>query len=104
MSFYYVDDLSHLRPSAFNIREPISSAPEYKSSNADICIVPALAYDIEGYRMGYGGGFYDRFLSSFRGTCIGICYADNIEKKLPRGRFDVRVDILITDEGLFRLR
>lgn len=104
MSFYYVDDLSHLRSSAFNIREPISSAPEYKSSNADICIVPALAYDIEGYRMGYGGGFYDRFLSSFRGTCIGICYADNIEKKLPRGRFDVRVDILITDEGLFRLR
>lgn len=104
MTYHYIDDLSQLRPSAFNILEPISSAPEYKSSNSDICIVPALAYDVEGYRMGYGGGFYDRFLTAFRGTRIGICYADNIEKKLPRGRFDVRVDILITDDGLFRLR
>lgn len=104
MTYHYIDDLSQLRPSAFNILEPISTAPEYKSGNSDICIVPALAYDVEGYRMGYGGGFYDRFLTSFRGTRIGICYADNIEKKLPRGRFDVRVDILITDEGLFRLR
>ena len=88
--------------SSLHINEPCSNP--VNSDILDLIYVPALAVDKHGYRLGYGGGFYDRFLSSFRGTCIGICYADNIEKKLPRGRFDVRVDILITDEGLFRLR
>ena len=100
MSFYYVDDLSHLRPSAFNIREPISSAPEYKSSNADICIVPALAYDIEGYRMGYGGGFYDRFLSEYSGVPVGICY-EEFCGSLPVGEFDISVETVITEKGFF---
>ncbi len=104
MVYHYVTDLSQLHLSSFNLMEPVASATVFRSTNADICIVPALAFDTEGYRMGYGGGFYDRFLPTFRGTRIGICYADNIEKKLPRGRFDVRVDILITDEGLYRLR
>ena len=93
MSFYYVDDLSHLRPSAFNIREPISSAPEYKSSNADICIVPALAYDIEGYRMGYGGGFYDRFLSREPNhPTIALCYDFQVVEAWDTDEFDHPAD------------
>lgn len=104
MQFHYVQSFAEITPSYMGIYEPAESLPMYIAQNNDICIVPALSYDSEGYRMGYGSRYYDRFLADFHGVKIGICYKENIEKKLPRGRYDMQVDILITEDGLFRLK
>ena len=52
------------------------------------------------FRLGYGKGFYDRYLSEFKGSRIGIVYSDYIMPTVPRGRFDVSVDILLTENGV----
>ena len=104
MYFHNVSQLSDMKPGKFGLTEPVPSASLYVPMVRDICIVPALSYDREGYRLGYGGGYYDRFLSSFPGIKIGICYSENIEKRLPRGRYDVCVDMLLTEKGIYRLK
>ena len=65
-----------------------------------VCFVPGLVYDKAGYRLGYGKGFYDRYLSSFTGCTIGVVYSDYILPEVPRGRFDMSVDILLTEKGV----
>ena len=57
-------------------------------------------YDRAGYRLGYGKGFYDRYLSAFSGCTIGVVYSDYILGEVPRGHFDVSVDILLTEKGV----
>jgi len=59
-----------------------------------ICIVPALAYDENNYRLGYGGGYYDRFLREYKGVKIGICYREFIVD-IPVEKHDEGVDIVI---------
>ena len=67
---------------------------------SSVCIVPALVYDKQGFRLGYGKGYYDRFLSGFHGVTAGLIYSDFVVKSLPRGRFDKASDIAITEKGV----
>ena len=69
-----------------------------------LCVVPGMAFDCDGYRLGYGKGYYDRFLSGYHGVTAGICYSDCIRWKLPRGRFDRPVDILVTDKFFRKIK
>ena len=71
-----------------------------KESGSAVCFVPGLLYDKAGFRLGYGKGFYDRYLSSFSGCKIGVIYSDYILPVVPRGRFDVSVDTLLTEKGV----
>jgi len=99
MSFHIVRSLDELEPGAYGIREPSQSLPLYdpKDSKNDVIIVPALAYDRQGYRLGYGGGYYDRFLAGFSGTKAGFAYSRSISPKLPRSRYDLPVDVIVTE-------
>ncbi len=103
MTYHFIDDLSLLSPGAMGIPEPPQDAPVYDPA-ADpreaVCFIPALIYDEGGYRVGYGGGYYDRYLRHFRGSKIGVVYSDFIEKKVPRGRFDIRADIMLTEKNV----
>ena len=65
----------------------------------DLVLVPGLAFDREGYRLGYGGGHYDRFLTDLeRGTtAIGVCYAAQLLDRIPHGPSDQRVHLVVTD-------
>jgi 5-formyltetrahydrofolate cyclo-ligase len=56
-----------------------------------------LSFDTKGYRLGFGKGYYDRFLSGFEGTCVGICYENCMRESLPTDKFDICVDHLITE-------
>lgn len=103
MSYHIISSLDELSPGAYGITEPPKGAPIYnpaKDLGSAICLVPGLVYDREGYRLGYGKGFYDRYLSAFSGCTIGVVYSDYILKTVPRGRFDVKVDILLTEKGV----
>ena len=84
------------KKSSLNINEPCSEA--VSPDVLDLIFVPALAADIEGYRLGYGGGFYDRFLPLCKNAVTVIpIYDDFIQKTLPREKFDRKVDYIITN-------
>ena len=101
MEFYYIESLDDLAPRTFGVREP-EPDPErlYDGKGRPICIVPGLSFDRWGYRLGYGKGYYDRFLSKYSGWTVGLCYSACVQYKLPHGRFDRPVDRLITEKYL----
>ena len=103
LEFVAITSLDQLVPAPFNLLEPskdLSALTEVQMSNA-ICIVPALLVDTKGYRLGYGAGFYDRFLSTYSGKKICLAYQHNLSKTtLPHTEFDVPVDMVITESDV----
>ena len=103
LEFVAITSLEQLVPAPFNLLEPpkdLSALTEVQMSNA-ICIVPALLVDKKGYRLGYGAGFYDRFLSTYSGKKICLAYQQNLSKTmLPHTEFDVPVDMVITESAV----
>ena len=107
MDYHLVTSLEDLVPDAYGIREPSAPLPVFdpeKESGSAVCFVPGLVYDRSGYRLGYGKGFYDRYLSAFSGCKIGVVYSDFIQNSVPRGRYDVTVDILLTEKGVKKIK
>jgi 5-formyltetrahydrofolate cyclo-ligase len=109
MSFIAINSRAELVPGEYNILEPpgTNKRLEFPNSNGRalaICIVPCLAYDSYGYRIGYGKGYYDRFLSVFEGTKIGLCYSDFKLDRLPRGKYDIKLDVIITEKGVMVIK
>lgn len=103
MEFYYIRSTDELEPGMFGVLEPIPNPDRlYKESDGGLCIVPAFSYDWRGYRLGYGKGYYDRFLSRFEGNMVGICYSECVQRSLPHGRFDRPVELLVTESYLRR--
>ena len=101
MRFFRIADFSELKAGAFGIPEPTGSE-EPDNFSASLCIVPALSFDENGYRMGYGGGYYDRFLRGYDGISVGICY-DDFLGEIPREEHDLPVDILVTETKILNL-
>ena len=84
MDFFYSTNMSDLEEGAFGVLEPIADKCEKVTDfSKGLCIVPGLSFDAEGYRLGYGKGYYDRFLSKFQGDTVGLCYSNCIKWKLP---------------------
>ncbi|HIZ19522.1 MAG TPA: 5-formyltetrahydrofolate cyclo-ligase [Firmicutes bacterium] len=103
MEFYYISGLEDLEPGSFGVLEPRpESCRKATDFTSGLCLVPALCYDWRGYRLGYGKGYYDRFLAGFGGHMIGICYSDCVRRRLPHGRYDRPVELLVTDRYLRR--
>ncbi len=103
MNFYYIDSLDELSPGSFDVLEPDpqKSLMAQKPENS-VCIVPAFMFDRAGFRLGYGKGYYDRYLSNYEGTAIGICYSDNLQQELFKGKYDRAVDLVVTDREIVR--
>ena len=76
--------------------------PILEDTKNAVCIVPAFCNDYRGYRVGYGGGYYDRYLSGFQGVKIGVNYSDCVRPRLIGGRYDVPIDVLVTDRYIRR--
>lgn len=103
MEFYIINSLNDLEVATFSVLEPKTQICEkLENFNNSICIIPGLAFDLEGYRLGYGKGYYDRFLGNYNGLKIGICYCSCTLNKLIRGKFDRNVDLLVTDKYIRR--
>lgn len=106
MRWYRVSDLEGLRRSPFGVLEPVPD-PEREiepTSEGTICLVPGLCFDVAGYRLGYGGGFYDTFLASFSGASFGLCReAQLLESLTAEGVIDTHdrpVRYVVTDAQL----
>ena len=101
MTFRYVTDRSQMSERTFGILEPDPSCEACCTSNFALLIVPGLVFDKNGYRIGYGKGFYDRYLSSFDGVSIGLVYSRLLLAEVPKGRFDRHVDVIISEKGVY---
>ncbi len=97
MEFFRAESLESLSVGKFGIREPKTSE-KFSDGGKTLCIVPAFSFDKEGYRLGYGGGYYDRFLATFNGFSAGLCLSSFLSEKLPRDGFDIAVNAVITEE------
>ena len=104
MEFYYIESLDDLSPGAFGVMEP-QAAPErqVKETAGSLCVVPGFCFDLAGYRLGYGKGYYDRYLNRYDGTRVGICYSANVRNRLRHGRYDCAVDLLVTERYIRRI-
>lgn len=103
MEFYFITQWDQLEPGTFGVLEPVPERCERMTDHSKgICLVPALSYDWKGFRLGYGKGYYDRFLSRFEGNMIGICYAACVRRSLPHGYHDRPVELLVTERYLRR--
>lgn len=103
MEFYCISSFEQTEKHTFGVFEPIpQKCQKLRDFRNSVCVLPGLCFDNEGYRLGYGKGYYDRFLSSYKGLKIGICYDNCIEKVLPHGFYDVPADIVLTEnQSLF---
>ena len=103
LEFVAITSLDQLIAAPFGLLEPPKELPALteEQMDASICIVPALLVDTKGYRLGYGAGFYDRFLSTYSGKKICLAYQQNLSKtELPHTEFDVAVDMVITESDI----
>jgi 5-formyltetrahydrofolate cyclo-ligase len=103
MSFHPYDPNRLIRHQ-FGMFEPEPSLPLIPAGQVELVLTPGLAYDLHGWRLGYGGGFYDRFLSE-QHACIslGVTYQALVQTDLPHQEYDVPVQFLVTEDGIRKL-
>jgi 5-formyltetrahydrofolate cyclo-ligase len=99
LEFHRVPDGEVLAPGAFGIHEPMDIWPRAVPA---MLLVPLLAFDTSGHRLGYGGGFYDRTLALLKVPAIGIAFAGQEVASLPRAEHDMRLNAVLTERGLTR--
>ena len=104
MRFYMISSFDDLSAGAYGIFEPKESCKEALLDSETLCIVPGLSFDKDGYRLGFGKGYYDRFLASFPGKTVGLCYEECVCEKTVRDKFDKSVSALITDTEIYIIK
>ncbi len=100
MEFHYIDSLDCLSPGSFSVLEPDPELPIVTDYSGCLMIVPGMQFDMKGYRIGYGKGYYDRYMVRFTGISAGICYSDELKPFMYHGRYDQNVDIVVTDKRI----
>lgn len=95
MKFIYLTDLSKVGKGYAGIPEPIENEPVADDPTA-LVLMPGLAFDKEGHRIGYGGGFYDKFLAQEPNhPTLALCYEFQMVSQLPTEEFDIPVDVVL---------
>ena len=85
---------------AFGVPEPSDKTP-FDKKDIDLVIVPGVAFDKEGNRMGFGKGYYDRFLKDMKAMKIGVCHAFQLMDKIPSEAHDIKMDMIVTERGIW---
>lgn len=104
MDFFFCE-YSSLSVQAYGIKEPSGLTEMFDGQEDTVCILPCLAVREDGYRLGYGGGYYDRFLSKYDLIKIAPVYSDFVieSNSFDKNEFDIPTDIIITEEDIKRL-
>ena len=99
-----VNSLNELKPAVLGIPAPPDTAPVIAPDDLDLVIVPALTYDLTGNRIGYGGGYYDRYLNGIRAFTVGLARERLIRRELFVEPHDIPVKCVVTEERIFAQR
>lgn len=104
MVFIEINSLNDLVKNLIGIYEPIYNKDNIVvSDSSTIVVVPGLAFDSDGYRIGYGGGYYDKYLSeNIYYKSVGICFEEQITESIPTDKYDVKTDIIVTDRRVIK--
>lgn len=106
MDFFRITGLEDLKPGYRGIDEPCPDPSNlFVNQGRALCVLPALAFDRQGCRLGYGQGFFDRYLKSLPGPrplLIGFAYEFQVVDHLPADEWDVPVDMVITERAFFK--
>ncbi|GEK91952.1 5-formyltetrahydrofolate cyclo-ligase [Alkalibacterium kapii] len=103
LHFYEITSFKQLEKGYYNLIEPIvNKTKRVEAIGIDLMIVPGLIFTRKGYRIGFGGGFYDRFLKDFPHTTVSLLHSNQLVESFPVESFDIPVQYLITEVGLMR--
>lgn len=103
----YVKDIDDLAIGTYGILEPRpSSFREASPSDIDLVLVPGACFNLKGYRIGYGGGYYDKFLPNIRkdALSLGLCYDFQIVSSIQPEKHDIPVDIVLTEKRMIKTK
>ena len=97
MKLVHITSIEDLAPGHFGVLEPTSCT--YYTDSIDLVITPSIVFDKNGYRLGYGKGYYDKyFATNMCKASIGLSYDRLLQEKVPTDKYDKKVDIIITEE------
>lgn len=104
LEVHLVDDERDLVPGSFGLWQPREDATPVALTDIDAVILPGLAFDAHGNRLGYGGGYYDRLLPRLRPDClrIGLAFDQQLVPELPAEDHDATVDVVVTQTRVIR--
>ena len=100
--FKKITSFSELEPGNFSVMEPKDRCEDVK--DLDVIIVPAIALTRDGFRLGYGFGYYDKFLHGKKLKTIALSYAKQIIKSFPRDDHDIKMNCIVTEDGVIRTK
>lgn len=93
---------SRLVYGSYGIPEPDQECPLVLRDTIDLILVPNLCCDKQGYRLGHGGGYYDRYLAGYSGMTVSLCPAQWLQEQLPRDEYDLPVRLVLTENAEWR--
>lgn len=99
LTFHEIKTFSDLEPGVMGILEPTTPKTDL---NIDVCIVPGRVFDRSGYRIGWGGGYYDRFLATYYGRTISLAYSVQVLDEIPIEPHDIPVELIVTEREMIR--
>jgi 5-formyltetrahydrofolate cyclo-ligase len=99
---FHAYDATRLILHPFGMVEPAPDLPVIPPEDVQLTLVPGLAFDRQGWRLGYGGGYFDRFLRHFAGTSLGVIFNALLLEPLPRSEYDVAMQWIVTEDGIFQ--
>ena len=102
MVFHYITSVEQLTPGTFGVLEPPEFYPVVTDFSNALMLVPGFLFDSFGYRLGYGKGYYDRYMSRFNGAAVGLCYSHELKRHMHHGRYDRNVDAVVSDQWIRR--
>jgi len=99
---FHLYDPNRLIQHSFGMAEPAPDLPIIAPEEIELTLAPGLAFDRHGFRLGYGGGYFDRFLQNFKGVTIGITYHNLLLDTIPHAAHDIPMSWIITERELLR--
>ena len=106
MDFYFIESLDSLSEGRFSVPSPSPLSEKYSPTSdarPAVIAVPALAFDKSGKRIGYGRGFYDKYLPRFKGWRVGFQFSELIFDTIPSEAHDAAVHMIVTEKGVIRI-
>ena len=98
MTFHRIMGMCDLEPGRYGIPEPKEGCPEVLPDGDTMCVCPALCCDMRGYRLGWGGGYYDRYLAKYDCLKAALCYSDSLIPEFEVNDHDIRMELICTEK------
>lgn len=101
MEVYEIKSLNELKEGSYGILEPVESCPLIRPQDIDLSLLPCLAAGKDGSRLGWGGGYYDRYLEKASGVKAVLCRGRMLEEGIPKEAHDRDADLVVSEVGIF---